>query len=92
MLIRMACSRDLGVGSNCVPYSTLVIGTVTEYYVCVSCQPNYTLLGLIVQCSVVMSMGSILVCPKRHSSDHDTLMQVSFASTVTRAFYQPTKV
>lgn len=76
MLIRMVCSRDVGIGSNLVPYTTLVVAAVTEYYTCASCQQQYILLGLIVQCSMLMSMGSILVQPRSQSSDDDILMQV----------------
>lgn len=80
MLTRMVCSRDLGIGSNLIPASTLVIVSVTEYYVCISCQPSYTLLGLIVQLGILMSMSSILVYPSSQSSDEDILMQVCCAS------------
>lgn len=76
MLIRMVCSRDLGIGSNLVPYTTLVVAAVTEYYNCASCQQQYILLGLTVQCSMLMSMGSILVQPRSQSSDEDIMMQV----------------
>ncbi|KAL3161314.1 hypothetical protein ABBQ38_009668 [Trebouxia sp. C0009 RCD-2024] len=75
MLIRMVCSRDLGIGSNLVPYTTLVVAAVTEYYNCASCQQQYILLGLTVQCSMLMSMGSILVQPRSQSSDEDIMMQ-----------------
>ena len=78
MLIRMACSRDLGLGSNIVPYSTLFIASISD--TCPSCQPNYILLGLIVQSSVLMAMGSYLVHPLSQSAEDDIVMQASIDS------------
>ena len=76
MLMRMVGSRDLGLGSNMVPYAFLVTSAMVDYTTGVSCQPSYTILGLIIQCSTMMSMASILVCPKSCSNDADSLMQV----------------
>ena len=77
--MRMAGSRDLGIGSNLLPYSILLVSAVMDYEVfCVSCQPSYVLLGLIIQGSISMSMASILVCPKTHCYSDDSLMQVGY--------------
>ena len=77
MLMRMVSSRDLGLGSNLIPYGFLLAAAIFEYYsFCVSCQPNYIMLALIIQCSTMMSMGSVLVCPKSHSTDAGSLPQV----------------
>ena len=86
MLMRMAGSRDLGIGSNLVPYSFLLVAAVIDYYTCVSCQPSYLLLGLIIQCSASMSMASILVCPKSHSDDADIVMQVCHQAYIDPTF------
>ena len=74
MLIRMVCSRDLGLGSNIVPYTTLIIASLEQG--CPSCQPNYILLGLLVQCSMLMSMSSLLMRPMSHATDDEITMQV----------------
>ena len=86
MLMRMAGSRDLGIGSNLVPYSLLLVSAIVDYIFCVSCQPSYTVLGLIIQCSTSMSMASILVCPMSHSNDADSLMQVCYLVHVNPTF------
>ena len=73
MLIRMVCSRDLGLGSNIVPYTTLIVASLEQG--CPSCQSNYILLGLLVQCSILMSMSSLLMRPMSRATDDEVAMQ-----------------
>ena len=71
----MVCSRDLGLGSSIVPYTTLLIASLIQ--ACPSCQPNYILLGLIVQSSSLVCMASLLMQPMARSSESDITMQVT---------------
>ncbi len=74
MLIRMVCSRDLGLGTNLLPLASLILATVTRR--CSSCEPNYLLLAAVLQATSLLTMASILIQPKSCSTDESIFLQV----------------
>ncbi|KAL3158681.1 hypothetical protein ABBQ32_011423 [Trebouxia sp. C0010 RCD-2024] len=74
ILIRMVSSSQVSTGSTLLPFISLVVATLQSR--CLSCQPNYIILGLLVSCTVMLGLGSFLIHPKSRSTDDDILMQV----------------
>ena len=76
ILVQMVGSRQLGLGTDLLLFIMLIFAALKGGW-CVSCQPNFLLLGVSVQFSVLLGLGSVLVHPKSNSTDEDILLQVS---------------
>ena len=74
LLIRMACSSDLGLGSNLVATVTLIMATTTRR--CSSCTPNYLMISLVLETTTLLTMASRLIQPKSCSTDESVFLQV----------------
>ena len=85
MLIRMVSSSQLSTGSTLLPFITLILYTLESR--CPSCQPNFLLLALIISCTILLGLGSVLIQPKSSSTDDDILMQVTHIHRVCPSSY-----
>ena len=75
ILVQMVGSRQLGLGCDLLLFIMLIFAALKGGW-CLSCQLNFLLLGVSVQFSVLVGMGSVLVHPKSNSTDDDILLQV----------------